>query len=556
MSHREVNFQVLSNPKSSRYFHELKRSPMIVASHQLQQYYSILISSINLNENTKEVFKALCKSLLINDKNLDYFISENFIDKISVLDQPILNLIYILVSRSPNSITTKTIYIISKKIASFPREILYIIALYTEKIKDDLNQNKIIYEENSNYVSPWTIFEIAIQNSNLFMNLLDESTNYNTSVDYVTLLSYIFDISISSNILTQEKLDSIWSIGCSMLSSYNKDAVIASYSLLNFISDKVSSYSKLNLRSLIISSFPLETIILHLKQKKEFSRYAISLMLHFPPPNVNDTLLNSLIDLASGSIDENQNQKEEVQIEKLKEPKVKSISAKSKLILMQIANDEHNCKSLIYNSKWMVMDGLPTFTDVLTLFLICLSQKEYRELLFEESSKNDDLINENENHNAIVNNIVIFFNNLLNKIPSDEILGVICTIIKRISLTEQVMKRLSKSGFFTDFFNRSLENKSIVNVQVGLIALHYVSKICYINEFDQILGNLVRLVGSGEKVSSMAATACIELCKYEQCLDSLKRLDFANVLSQNLQNHEFQQILKKFKKLSKSSDDS
>ena len=357
-----------------------------------------------------------------------------------------------------------------------------------------------------------------------------------------------FEISIDHDILTQEKLDAIWSIGCSMLSSYNKDAVIASYSLLNFMSDKISTYSNLNMEPLTISSFPLDTIISHLSQKKDFSRSAISFMLHFPPPNVNNELLNELINIASGVSDG------ESQTENSKEKRVKSISAKSKLIIMQIANHEHNCKILALNSKWMAMSGLPTFTDILTLFLICLSQKEYRELFVEKSKEDEDNINDDQN--TIVDNVIIFFNNLLNKIPSDEILGVICTIIKRISLTEVIMKRLSESGFFTQFFDRSLESKNVINVQVGIIALHYVSKICYINEFDQILDRLVKIVGNDEKVSTMAATACIELCKYSQCLESLKRLDFANVLSQNPDNHEYQQFLKKFKKIAKNSANS
>lgn len=579
MSKREVNLQILAKSKSSRYFYELKRSPSIVAPHQLQQYYSILIRSINLNENTEEVFKALCKSLMANENNLDYFISNNCIDSFSVLEQPILNLIYILVSKSSKSITSKAVFIISKMIASFPREILHIIAIYTQKITEDLKQHNTLNDEdsneNNNGIDPWTVFDIALQNFNLFLNLYeDENTNYSIGVDYITLLGHIFEVSIDNNLLTQEKLDNIWLTCCSMLSSYDATVIIASYSLLNCIVDKVSSYSKSNPDSYKIYSFPLDEAINHLNQKKEFARYAISFMLRFPPPEVNDLLLNSLVKIASGDIDDDQNKKETVQDDNSKDKKIKNISTKSKFILMQIANDEHNCQKLLTNSKWMTLNGLPAFIDILTLFMICLSQKEYIDLFIEEMSKIDkenkieiEQVNKDdeadktkeasknspkENQNNILDNFTIFFNNILTKIPTDDIVQVICTVIKRIPLDERIVVRLSDSGFFTEFFNRSFESKNILNIQAGLIILHYVSKICYINDFDVILEKLVKLVGNGEKISTMAAKSCIELCKYEQCLESLKILNFADVLSQNPENHEFQQILKRFKKISKA----
>lgn len=534
MNQNEVNLQILSNPKSSRYMNELKRSPNIVAQHQLQKYYTILIRSINLNENTEDVFKALCKSLMSNENNLNYFISNNYIDKISTFEHPILNLIYILVSKSSKSITSKAIFVISKMIASFPREILHIIAIYTEKVKENpLNENSDM--------DPWKIFEIAIQNFNLYLNLFeDENTSYSIGVDYVTLLGHIFEVSFENNILTDEKLENIWSTCCSMLSSYDKNVVIVSYSLLSIISDKISTN-----QNLTISTFPMEAVLQHLNQKKEFTRYAISFMLHFPPPKVNDQLFSNLICIASGMSNDDQSQEGETK-------KVKNISAKSKLILMQIANDENNCQSFLMNSKWMTMEGLPTFVDILTLFAILLSKNKYRDLFVEEINKETT----DDNKTNILDNISTFFSNTLKKIPSDDILIVICTIIKRIPFSEKIMNKLSESGFFAEFFNRTLENNNIVNVQIGLIIVHYLSKVCYIKEFDLILEKLVQLVGNVEKVSVMSGLACIELCKYQSCIESLKKLNFANVLSQNPSNREFQQILKKFKKKLKGTSNS
>lgn len=556
MSQREVNLQILSDSKSSRYIHELKRSPNIVAPHQLQQYYTILIRYINLNENTEEVFKALCKSLMVSEKNLDYFISNNFIDIFSTFEQPILNLIYILVSKSSKSIRSKAIFIISRMISSFPREILHIIAIYTEKVKEDLQQNKSLNDKNNADIDPWKIFEIAIQNFDLYLSFFeDEETNYIIAVDYITLLGHIFEVSVDYNMLTEERLENIWSTCCSMLSSHDSNVVIASYSLLSFIADKMSSILKSNPDHFTISSFPMDIVLSHLSQKKEFTRYAISFMLHFPPPKVNDTLLNNIINIAGGLTNDDESKKETSQDGNPKEKKIKSISAKSKLILMQIANDEHNCQSLLLlNSKWMTMDGLPAFIDILTLFMVCLSQKEYRDLFIEETSKDEN--GSKDNPNPITDNVSIFFNNILKKIPSDYILQIICTIIKRIPLSENLMNKLSESGFFSEFFNRSLDSKNIVNIQVGLIVLHYLYTVCYIKEFDLALEKLVQFVGSGEKLSTMAATSCIELCKYEQCLETLKKLDFAGALNQNPENHKLQQFLKKFKKILKNSTNS
>lgn len=553
MSQREVNLQILSDPKSSRYIHELKRSPNIIAPHQLQQYYTILCRHINLNENTEEVFRVLCKSLMINDNNLDYFISNNFIDNFSTFEQPILNLINILVSKSSKSIRPKAIFIISKMISSFPREVLHIIAIYTKKVKEELQQNKSLNEKSDIDIDPWKIFEIAIQNFNLYLSFFeDEETNYIIVVDYITLLGHIFEVSIDNNMLTEERLENIWSTCCSMLSSHDSNVVIASYSLLSFIADKISSILKSNPEHFSISSFPMDIVLSHLSQKKEFTKYAISFMLHFPPPKVNDTLLNNIIDIASGLTNDDEIKKETSQDGNPKEKKIKSISAKAKLILMQIANDEQNCQSLLLlNSKWMTMDGLPAFIDILTLFMVCLSQKEFRDLFIEETNKELK-----DNPNPILDNVSIFFNNILKKIPSDDILQIICTIIKRIPLSEKIMNKLSESGFFSEFFNRSLDSKNIVNIQVGLIVLHYLYKVCYIKEFDLVLEKLVQFVGSGEKLSTMAATSCIELCKYEQCLETLKKLDFAGALNQNPENHKLQQFLKKFKKILKNSTNS
>ena len=127
-----------------------------------------------------------------------------------------------------------------------------------------------------------------------------------------------------------------------------------------------------------------------------------------------------------------------------------------------------------------------------------------------------------------------------------EILNVICTFMRRLPLTVEIVQNMSDCGLFQSYFEMSLENENMGVVQSGLLVANTVAKVAYVTEFDYVAEQIVSFVRNKSAMMSIALTVGVTLCRYPECVAAFKRNRFESLLRRRQQDESLESLTRKF----------
>ena len=279
--------------------------------------FSYRIHSITGNE----ILLSLCKILTANNDILSIFCKGEFVlllpFKIKEFRSQLLDLLYILVQKSPDIFDSRVAELFPPLVSGDPRKCLIILSIFAHSF-DTVRK-------------PLSMLDI------LFLQT-DEFRSIECADDYVSLLIWLLQ---HHDYFHKERIQHCWTYICDMLKLSNVAIVNTCYYGLCMIAD----IDKEQIRD---TGYPVTSIVNHI-QKRPLRSAAMSLLMRYPPPpdtkNMGD-LLQSLL-------------------------KVAEEDERATLILILLSMDETNAQILINNSQWMTL-ALPTPMDTMKLFCIIL----------------------------------------------------------------------------------------------------------------------------------------------------------------------------------------
>ena len=461
-----LDWEALRDPTDENFLHALRESPPHVRKSQLSRYYQTMLDNYyEVRDRTlrREIIIAIYRTVSYSDAHASNF-GDNFLSQLTI-DEQTLNLVYLLAETVPESLNTISSEI-EAAVSKFPKQILWIICVYAQKLPEINN--------------PWKIVDILLTHC-------DDFKVKPFAEDYVSLLAYLVNISDEFCATRGQKA---WNAICEVMKIKNEDIVIRCYAALTKIADAMGS----------VENFPTGLMCQHLK-RVNLQRSCVSLLLHVQPKRLTQALVSALLKLAQ------------------KELKVT-------LILMKMATIKANAQVILADTEWLTWK-LPTPIDTMRLFAVLLGHKMLRPQIAEKPE------------------IPQFLMNLLD-LSACEILNVICTFMRRLPLTTEIVENMSDCGLFQSYFEMSLENENMGVVQSGLLVANTVAKVAYVSEFDYVVEKIIGFVRGRSAMMSIALTVGVSLCRYSECVDVFKQNRFESLLRRRRQDPSLEKLAEKF----------
>ena len=230
-------------------------------------------------------------------------------------------------------------------------------------------------------------------------------------------------------------------------------------------------------------SLPIEMINKHLNNPK-LQPSVLAYTLVNPPVDADDSLVDKLLELASEG------------------------EQKATYSLYQIAADRNGARVILENPEWIRM-GLPTSEDTLRLLLVLFQHKKLRPAI------------------ADLKYFVKFLRSVVEETSDTNVITSICTMLRRVNMDEDMVARLSESGFIRAYFDKALQIGEDLAVHSGFLLCDTIARICYTKELSPMCSVLADYAKEGGVLSNVAAQVAVDLAQYNRCLDKLldKRMD-------------------------------
>jgi hypothetical protein len=203
---------------------------------------------------------------------------------------------------------------------------------------------------------------------------------------------------------------------------------------------------------------------------------------------------------------------------------------KACLILMEMATDEGITQLLVENQEWM-SQTLPTVIDTVRLFAVVLAHKSIR-----------DQIIPNGYFDSLLNNMI--------GMGDSSICSIICTFIRRIPLTAEFIKTLSKQGFIKNYIDLFVKSEDSNVLMSGILFIDAVLGKVYCKEFNYAIVLLKGLLTTDNPdLRKSIAVVCLNLSKHPESHDAFKENDYVKVFKKIMKNDEnIKKTAKKFLK--------
>ena len=190
------------------------------------------------------------------------------------------------------------------------------------------------------------------------------------------------------------------------------------------------------------------------------------------------------------------------------------------LVLMRMATDVEFSKYLINNASMWMTQELPTYRETLRLFLVVFAHQEL--------------------HNMILD--CDYFVSFLTTcaIKGEEIdLIILCTVLRRVDLTEQFVSTSEFNEFMKIYFDSATNQKSgskvtPQSIYSAILLTSTVSMIGYLNVFSAISKYLAQIIKERNGISCFAVEAAIILCGYDRCRKVFNKEELLSFLRNNL----------------------
>lgn len=200
---------------------------------------------------------------------------------------------------------------------------------------------------------------------------------------------------------------------------------------------------------------------------------------------------------------------------------------KATMVLMKASTDPIYAEFLVENTKLWLGKELPTPIETLRLFLSVFKIKELRQIIADSPNFLEFLkmITNQENGNS---------------------LSMICTIVRRIELNEQIIANFSDSGFLRAFFAMATDLNTTTSKHSALLMLDTISRIAYSREFMKMCDMVNDLINEHDELAEVAILVAAELCVYKKCALAFKRKRLDEYVKTLLVDQQLKTAAKRF----------
>ena len=231
-------------------------------------------------------------------------------------------------------------------------------------------------------------------------------------------------------------------------------------------------------------SVDVQLVTKHL-QNNSLRSNVLSLLLVLPPREYNSNLVSALLSCASTDV-------------------------RALLILCQIMEDEEAANSFIKEKNWCEKE-LPTYGDTFRLFLVVFKHQSVR--------------------NSIVASQRVFF--LLNSVVSlgdATHISACSSVFRRLTLTEDLIKQASDSGFLNSFFITAVELEDNHATHAAFLVANAISEVCYIKELTHVVEPMCSAIINSSPLEKVALTLASQLCGFPKCVKKMKEMKLSKHL--------------------------
>ena len=193
--------------------------------------------------------------------------------------------------------------------------------------------------------------------------------------------------------------------------------------------------------------------------------------------------------------------------------KIAQDNVNATLVLMKIATDDEVAQMLVDDSRWMNAD-LPTPEDTFRLFLVVFSKKNLRNKI----SRTPEFVD-------VLQSLVDF--------KQVAMLIATCTILRRVKLTVELVKRLSSQTLIASFLETADEIGTPDATYASILLCDTITKVCFTKEFTTFCEVLVETCESEDENFSKAVTLAIDFCQHEKCCNKLRKCRMSDVLKKS-----------------------
>lgn len=274
MSLNPIDLDILRSGSGNTFFAQLTNSPQNLNQTSIQPFFQIstdLLKSDNLSQLANiEIIKALIRTISASQLNLETFVDLNLCETLpfrkSYLQEPLLDLIYIIASYCPRGITQPISQIFGHLISRFPKKCLTILSIIGERFQIILD--------------PWPVIDLLFTHSNYF-------SSDSCAMDYISLLVYL---NSTFHGFREARQRHCWDAICNLFNKNHNHCIVKyGYTSLAHIYECNPE---------IISTFPFPpTSIQHL-QYYDLQYSVISLLFRMPPNGLIEPIIKEMINLS------------------------------------------------------------------------------------------------------------------------------------------------------------------------------------------------------------------------------------------------------------------
>lgn len=337
-----IDFDALEEGSGKDFLSTLKEIPESLSKNTAKQFFDISINVLNNDsvesDNKSRLLIALCKA--ISEENyLKVFVSGKYLSQlpyeINDLQAQLFDVLYIVASSSPLSLTSDVARKMEIILPASPRRALGVL---------------IVYGKNFNAVSKgnWQpVLDLLTrpETSDIFKSRLYVK-------DYVSFLCLLCE----KQQYRKERLNETWDAICSCLVVNRDESVCLCYYALTRLCDKgyVNNQGECKLPSVAVAC--------HLR-RRQCQKAALSLLMRLKPNADDDNISDVMSSLVWASHTE----------------------LNANLLLVEFAKEEPFARALVRDASWMTQE-LPTKVDTMRLFAVVLSHDS---LIEDLSQKNE-----------------------------------------------------------------------------------------------------------------------------------------------------------------------
>lgn len=484
---QSLDFKLLSDPYDDGFIQYLLRVPQNISQRDSPKFFKIILSHFS-NDIPKEIGNAIMmviRVLIRNEKIRDVFVTQGFAEQIPFKNKNYVDESFCILNELVKNCPEAFDEELTNKFASIlthSSSKSLSILCSYAKQFDDLNTD-----------NPWPMIDILIQASKYFSKpkLLP---NYSSILlhlcskypDYCSARAgYCWNI--FKNIIETE------SDVTSLDVCYNSLAA-----LFDFYKE---------------GEIPIESIKLHLKNSE-----------------ISDSVLSFLAVIANGN-DETNDDPTNISVFKdsgiLKTLlSISKTNVKATLVLMKASSTIQIASEVLGKGEWMT-SSLPLPTDTLRLFLVIFGHSKLRNKIISLPT-------------------FIPFLKSMTAINNSGVVTIICTVLRRVTINQEMLDNMSSECFLDNFFQTSIHLGDQVSLHSFLLLLDTLSKVGFTSEFVGACEKLVYLVKNDKHLNQIASYVAANLCKYEECAMKMKSLKLDEYFSDNLDDPQISKGGQKF----------